>query len=546
MIASWSQGWRPYAVLTLLCLGLYLPGMSALPVMDRDEARFAQATRQMIESGDYLRIRFQDEARNRKPAGIYWLQALSVSALSDAASTAIWPYRLPSLLGALGAVLLTFGLGRSLVGAPAALLGAALLASSLTLVAEAHLAKTDAVLLACAASAQFAFATIYCRSQAGRRADWRWALLFWAAVALGTLIKGPVVPLLALLTGLTLAAADREARWLKDLRMPWGILLCVAIVGPWLYLISRATSGAFLGQSLGQDFFGKLIGAQESHSAPPGSYLLLLALSFWPGSLFLAPGLWRGWRERAEPAQRFLLAWIVPFWAVLEVIPTKLPHYLLPAYPALALLAAAALVKGVRRPAWLDIASALLWGAASLALAAALVMAPRKLGDSFSAMGIIVALVLLVGSGALIRRALRARSGDGETLAAGAALLALIVLVPVFALVTPGLDALWVSRGAASLVAPLRQPGHAVAVAGYSEPSLIFLLGTDTKLVDGAAAAEFLVADPTAIVLIEGRAEGGFRRAAEEAELTPREIGRVAGLDYSNGRLTVLTLYTGR
>jgi hypothetical protein len=85
-----------------------------------------------------------------------------------------------------------------------------------------------------------------------------------------------------------------------------------------------------------------------------------------------------------------------------------------------------------------------------------------------------------------------------------------------------------------------------VAVAGYSEPSLIFLLGTDTKLVDGAAAAEFLVADPTAIVLIEGRAEGGFRRAAEEAELTPREIGRVAGLDYSNGRLTVLTLYTGR
>ena len=86
MIAPWSQGWRPYAVLALLCLGLYLPGMSALPVMDRDEARFAQATRQMIESGDYLRIRFQAEARNRKPAGIYWLQALSVSALSDAAS----------------------------------------------------------------------------------------------------------------------------------------------------------------------------------------------------------------------------------------------------------------------------------------------------------------------------------------------------------------------------------------------------------------------------------------------------------------------------
>jgi 4-amino-4-deoxy-L-arabinose transferase-like glycosyltransferase len=533
-------------LLVLFCLGLYLPGMSALPVMDRDEARFAQATRQMIESGDYLRIRFQDEARNRKPAGIYWLQALSVSALSDAAGSAIWPYRLPSLLGALAAVLLTFGMGRQLVGAQAALVAAGLLAASLTLVAEAHLAKTDAVLLAGAAAAQFAFAEIYCQSQQGRRAAWPWALLFWAALGLGALIKGPVVPLLALLTGLALAAADRQARWLKDLRAPWGILLCAAIVGPWLILISRATSGAFLGQSLGQDFFGKLIGAQESHSAPPGAYLLLLGLSFWPGSLFLAPGLWRAWRERAAPAQRFLLAWIVPFWAVLEMIPTKLPHYLLPAYPALALVAAAALMKGVKPPAWLDTLAALLWGAASLTLAALLVMAPRKLDDSFSPVGIVVALVILVGGGALLRRALRDRAADGAKLAIGAVLLALVVLAPSFALVAPALDALWISRGAAALVAQDRQAGQAVVVAGYSEPSLVFLLGTDTKLVDGATAAKFLAADGGTLVLIEGRAEGAFRRAAQEAGLTPREIGRVAGLDYSNGKLVVLTLYTGR
>src|SRR5882762_7832249 len=104
--AVWLTGWRPYALLAALCLLLYLPGIASIPPLDRDEARFAQATRQMLETGDFLRIRFQDEARNKKPAGVYWLQAAAVSAFSTAAATAIWPYRLPSLLGGIAAVLL--------------------------------------------------------------------------------------------------------------------------------------------------------------------------------------------------------------------------------------------------------------------------------------------------------------------------------------------------------------------------------------------------------------------------------------------------------
>src|SRR5205823_8477385 len=106
--AGWLRGVRPYLLLAGLCLLLYLPGIAAIPPLDRDEARFAQATRQMLETGDFLRIRFQDEARNKKPAGIHWLQAAAVSAFSQPASTAIWPYRLPSLLGAIAAVLAIF------------------------------------------------------------------------------------------------------------------------------------------------------------------------------------------------------------------------------------------------------------------------------------------------------------------------------------------------------------------------------------------------------------------------------------------------------
>src|SRR5215211_3735515 len=103
---------RAVAFLISCGLVLFLPGFFNIPPIDRDEARFAQATKQMIESGDYVDIRFQDEVRYKKPAGIYWVQAVVVktaSALGFAhALTTIWLYRIPSLLGAIGAVLVTY------------------------------------------------------------------------------------------------------------------------------------------------------------------------------------------------------------------------------------------------------------------------------------------------------------------------------------------------------------------------------------------------------------------------------------------------------
>ncbi|MGH7004880.1 MAG: ArnT family glycosyltransferase, partial [Alphaproteobacteria bacterium] len=142
------KGHRPWILLILLCAALYIPGLASLPAGDRDESRFMQASRQMIETGDLVRIRYMDEARNKKPAGIHWLQTASVSALSTAASPERWPYRLPSALGALAAVLLLFAAGERLFDRRTGFLGAALLAASLMLVWEAHVAKTDAALLA--------------------------------------------------------------------------------------------------------------------------------------------------------------------------------------------------------------------------------------------------------------------------------------------------------------------------------------------------------------------------------------------------------------
>jgi 4-amino-4-deoxy-L-arabinose transferase-like glycosyltransferase len=548
MIERWSLGWRPYALLLLLCLGLYVPGIAGLPVLDRDEARFAQATRQMLETGDFLRIRFLDEARNKKPAGIHWLQAAAVAALSSPESAAIWPYRLPSLAGATLAVMLTFGLGARLVGNVAALLGAALLASSLALVTEAHIAKTDAALLAAVVAAQGALGVIYYFARRGAAAATaRWALLFWTAEAAAMLLKGPLAPLLALLTIAALAVADRDLRWLGALRLWWGLPLLLAIASPWFIAITVATDGGFLGEALGHDFVGKLLGAQEAHSAPPGSYLLLLALTFWPGSLLLGPALACGWRGRAAPVERFLAAWAVPFWLALEAVPTKLPHYILPVYPALALLAgrgiAAMAADAPLPPRRLEAAVTGLWIAATLAVAAALIALAARFGRLQDGAAVAAAAIALVFG---LRLAIAAWRHPSPGVVARVVVLALLVFAPSFALVAPELGALWVSRAAAAAVARYQPPRDApVVAAGYSEPSLAFLLGTKTRFVAADEAARYVTGARGAAALVSDREDDAFRRSLTALGWEPRRLDRIEGLDYSNGRHVVLTLYAG-
>ena len=101
-------GIRPYLVLSFVCALLYLPGISGIPSLDRDESRFAQSSKQMVESNNWVDIRFQKEPRYKKPVGIYWLQSLSVKLFSPHNYQAIWAYRLPSALAAWASILLTF------------------------------------------------------------------------------------------------------------------------------------------------------------------------------------------------------------------------------------------------------------------------------------------------------------------------------------------------------------------------------------------------------------------------------------------------------
>jgi 4-amino-4-deoxy-L-arabinose transferase-like glycosyltransferase len=540
---AWLSGPLPYALLLGLCLFLYLPGQAAIPVLDRDEARFAQASRQMLQSGDFLHIRFQDEARNNKPAGIYWLQAAAVGALSTPDSAAIWPYRLPSLVGATAAALLLLAFGRALFGGAAPLLAAVLLAGALGVVAEAHIAKTDAVLLAATTAGQGALGLAYVRARHGRPVAGWIAALFWGAELAAIFIKGPIGPGLAALTAAALAFADRDARWLLGLRPAVGIAATIVALAPWLWAIEHATHGQFLAQSLGRDFLDKVFGVADRHGAPPFSYLLAAFVTFWPGSLLLVPAVVRGWQRRGAPAERFLLAWLVPGWILLELAPTKLPQYALPLYPALALLAAAALAEGTRFDGgWArraELATTVLWAAASLVLAASLVALPLRFGEGPAASDGVGALAIVAVA---IAATLRRRRFAPVAAIGGMAALSLAFAVPAAVGVLPGLDRLWLSRAAAALVAQHKPAARLPLVAvGYSEPSLVFLLDGRPRAMPPDAAAAALRHGGEA--LVSSRDAAAFRGALAASGLAARPLGSVAGLDYSNGRRLALTLY---
>ncbi|MCB4769472.1 glycosyltransferase family 39 protein [Ancylobacter sp. Lp-2] len=528
--------------LVLLFFACVLPGFFTLPVIDRDEARFAQASRQMVASGDYVAPRLGDEYRFKKPIGIYWLQTAAVKLTGLAPEAPIWAYRLPSLFAALIAVLVTHAVGLRLFNPRAAFIGAALLAASLILGAEARLAKTDATLLAFAVTGQMVLARLY-TARADEPVPLGWALLFWGAMGGGILIKGPIVPMLAGFTVLGLLAWERRAAWLKPLRPLIGVPFMLLIVLPWLIAIFMNTGMAFFHEAVGNDLLGKVAAGQESHGAPPGAHLLAFFVIFWPGAALAAIAAPWVWSNRSMPAVRFALCWIVPFWIAFELFATKLPHYTLPAYPAIALLAGAALASGRLTPpaGWARV----------LALAAAT-------GGVFAGIGLVVGLHLLAGQlpvEAVVLAALATVLGGWAAFRAlrstlEATYVPLIAQAVVlyglgFGVAAPRVEALWVSpQIARSIAAHVSCANPQILVSGFDEASTLFVLGTETRHGTGTEAADFLNGPGCRVAAVTDRQRAAFEARQAELGLKPTLIDTVSGFNLGNGRAMTLQILT--
>lgn len=515
---------------TLLCA---LPGFFVLPVTDRDEGRFAQASKQMIETGDLINIRYQNEARNKKPVGIHWMQVAAATLSGYGSSAPIWVYRLPSLLGAIAAVLLTYWALLPLLGRPASLMAAMLMASLFMLGIEARIAKTDAVLLATTTAAMGALIRAYLAPDMARRTS-TW-LIFWLAMGAGLLIKGPITPMVVTLSALVLVVHRRSAAYLLGLRPLSGMIIALLITLPWFIAIAVETQGEFYRGSLSVDMFAKIGAAAEQHWGPPGYYTGAMWIFAWPAAPFLliaAPWIWA---HRRDEKIIILLAWLVPTWLVFELVTTKLPHYVLPAYPALTgLVGAAIATMGVDMSVrWRRFWLAGLW-AFPLLLGAAAVVIVYRLEDMVLP-GAIAAIMLAVALGWMATRS------SGESLQTAVPLSVMTASLLYFAAMQsagPALKTMWLSRELASKVSQLSHcPAPRLAIAAYHEPSFVFLTRTDTQLTDIAGAASFLAQGGCRLAIIDARRQNRdgvaagdeFRRSLATLDKKALLVGDVTG-----------------
>lgn len=523
---------RAWIVVMLLALFAQAPGLFSIPAMDRDEARYSQASRQMMETGDYVDIRFQEDPRHVKPVGIYWMQVITTQPFGGA-DAPIGAYRLPSLIGSLLAVAATAWLGARLFSPGVGIIAGLVMALSLAMQVEARTAKTDAALLAAGMMAQIGLAMLMLKVQEAKPKFWGWPALMWAGTGLAIAIKGPIITMVTALTLIGFVALKRDPKLIMKTRPLMGLALASAIFLPWLIAINLVTDWGFLQQSVGHALFGKVGEADDSHGGPFGYHTLLMPVTLWPGAALLALAGLAAWVRRREDVIQFLLVWIVPSWLVFELIHTKLPHYVSPMFPAIAILIglgvseAKTLLSGTRQ--W--ILHGIFIGL-TVVVAGVLAIVPW-VGQAYFGEDVSFASQVTVGFGVLSAIAILWMGIKPDltrmiaTCVAGTGL-----YLVAFGIAIPGVDKLWPSYRAAQIVETFTGcEDVAVATAGYREPSNVFNFGTETLLAhEGGEAAQFLLDNPSCGLAIVDTSE----MEAFEAGLNGQPVQALAVLEGHN------------
>ena len=326
--------WQRCLLLFLIVLLLAAPQAALLPLIDRDEPRFAEAAREMVQGGDYVLPHFNNVPRYDKPPLIYWCQAAAYAIFGQNAFAA----RLPSLVAtaATAVLIYTWGvrLGRTWIGLAAALS----YSFCLQTMQQGRVATADALLIFFMTLAAFT-GWLIVRPRSGARAPFACFVMLALAFAGGFLAKGPEawLPLIAIL------ACARGQRLGVTLSFVGGLALML-IWGIPAYI---HTEGAYLWQSWKAGIADRAWGSDQGHGASSiWIYLLELPyyfIGFWisamPWSVLIALNarrLFAGWK--LDLADTYLLLNVAPLWIIFTLMATKLPHYTLPTFPMIALL----------------------------------------------------------------------------------------------------------------------------------------------------------------------------------------------------------------
>jgi len=337
----------------------HLAGTWSLPLIDRDEPRFAEASREMIQRADYVVPYFNNQLRLDKPPLTYWAQVASYRIFGESDFSA----RFPSVIAAALIAVVIFAWSRHNGATSVGWWPAIIFTLSLQTFVHAKAAVADMWLVLFMTLAHWAGYELICGKQTSNaqrptsNTQWRWWWIFYLSLALGFLAKGPIAWIPLLTVG---AAIIRTQDWQlgRNFKFLRGILLMFAVVALWGIPALVRTHGQFLAIGIGRHVISRALMTMEGHGASSfGMYLLLLPfyfitifVSFFPWSIKLPWLIRQLWRQRkagiADPGysrnqlDNYLVTGIAIIFVIFTLVATKLPHYTLPAFPLLAVLLA--------------------------------------------------------------------------------------------------------------------------------------------------------------------------------------------------------------
>ena len=535
-----------YRLLLAVTAALTLPSLGAHSLWDIDEG-LRGAAREMLVGGNWITPTFNGELRAAKPALLYWLQMVSYLAFG----VNEWAARLPSVLATWASVLLTYGLTRRMFDARTGLLAGLVLVTSVEVCLLAHAATPDAVLLACTLLTFYAF---WRGAADGGRA---WFVPTGIAAGLAALAKGPVGVLLpAMIIGLFFLW-NGQWRRLADRRLISGGVAFALVALPWYVAVSVTTQAKFIRDFLGKNNVARFLQPMEGHAGPPYYHVVGLLVFFAPWCVFLGPTLWYAWREsrsRALPgfrplygappdpaesaaarrgmeACRLLICWFAAYLVVFSIAATKLPNYVLPLYPALAILTARTLIqwgdRQIQPAAWVAATSAIGIALIGVVTSVGLLVAGGTLPVPFARVQPLagleqwawLGLLLVAGAGAAFACYRRDQRG-GAIVSVTAAAVAFMGGIAAGPPVT--LDA---HKAPRALIAATRLEADAqVASLGWFQPSLVFYARRDVlKLQDLEGAKAFLAQSRPAYLFVP---VGLWKQIAPQFSTPHAEVAR--------------------
>jgi len=465
---------------------MILGGLGQTDLWDPDEPRIAQVTEEMRSgrhgASGWVLLHLNREPYTEKPPLYYWLVSLASAGEERVDAVAA---RLPSALAGIACVILGAAFGARLLGARAGLLGAMLLLSTWEFVYLARRAQFDVLLALLETLALVGF----WRADRGIGSRGWNAALFHGAMGLAVLTKGPVGLLIPMLVAATWLAWEGRLREMRRAVPLWGLVLSLGPGLAWLGVSAALAPEGFLGETVGTNLLGRFFGG-TSHERPFYYYLYKFPTENLPWSLLWPLVAVVGWRRIFGPGAdaerrrswRFLLAWVGASFVFFSLSSGKRGLYLLPAFPAAALLLADALLATVeargRVPTWLGRAAA---GLGALFVLAGVGVAAWPIEKADVPWTFAAAVIAAVGGAALAWRAL-AHAAPALRLGAIAVGAAGIELAA-FTLLFPAIDAEKSLRPFGRAVASLTAPEEPVGLVGSAQKTGTFAYYTRRRIV---------------------------------------------------------------